>query len=235
MVGLGPGSPGLLAPAAKEALSRADTVVGYITYIRLIEPLIAGKTVLASGMKKEVERARVAVAEALAGRDVVMVSSGDPGVYGMAGPVLELAPENLDVRIIPGVTAATAAAAALGAPLIHDFAVISLSDLLTPWDVIAKRLAAAAAADFVIVLYNPRSAGREEHFQLAREILLRHRSGDAPAGYVQNCGRDGEIRHVGTLQSLNPEDIDMNTTVIVGNSRTKVRHGRMVTPRGYTI
>lgn len=235
MVGLGPGGEETLTPAAREALRQADVVVGYLTYTRLIEPLIKGKTVLASGMKKETERAKLAIREALDGKNVVVVSSGDPGVYGMAGPVLEAAPETLEVRVIAGVTAATSAAASLGAPLIHDFAVISLSDLLTPWDTIARRLEAAAAADFVIVLYNPRSHGREEHLNVAKEIVLRYRDGATPAGFVKNCGRCGEMQVISTLSELATEAVDMTTTVIIGNSQTKVVNGRMVTPRGYAL
>lgn len=235
MVGLGPGGEETLTPQAREALLQAEVVVGYTTYLELIKPLIAGKTIMASGMKKEVDRARAAVVTALAGKDVAVVSSGDPGVYGMASPVLELAPEGLAVFVIPGVTAATAAAALLGAPLTHDFAVISLSDLLTPWETIVRRLEAAAAADFVLVLYNPRSKGRKEHLQKAREIILRQRDASTPVGIVKDCGRTGERQIITSLALLVPEDVDMTTTVVVGNSQTKVIHGRMVTPRGYGL
>ena len=235
MVGLGPGGEETLTPQAREVLSQADAVVGYTTYIKLINHLLGGKTVVVSGMKKETDRALVAVEKALAGNHVAVVSSGDPGVYGMAGLVLEVAPEGLDVRVIPGVTAATAAAAVLGAPLIHDFAVISLSDLLTPWETIVTRLEAAAAADFVIVLYNPRSKGREGHLQQALEIILRHRATATPAGLVKDIGRNGESKVVTTLGEFNPQDVDMTTTVVIGNSQTKIVHGRMVTPRGYPL
>jgi precorrin-3B C17-methyltransferase len=235
VVGLGPGGEETLTPQARSALLQAEVIVGYTTYINLIRPLISGKTVVASGMKKETERARAAVAEAQKGRQVVVISSGDPGVYGMAGPVLEVVPPDMDVRIIPGVTAATATAAALGAPLIHDFAVISLSDLLTPWEEIERRLDAAAAADFVIVLYNPRSKGREAHLQSSLGIIGRYRKEDTPVGTVKNCGRSGEETKVTSLSALNPRDVDMTTTVIIGNSRTRVVYGRMVTPRGYLL
>lgn len=235
MVGLGPGGEGTLTPQAREALLDADVIVGYTTYIKLIKHLTEGKTVVASGMKKETDRARAAVDEALTGKHVAVVSSGDPGVYGMAGPVLEVAPAGLDVRVIPGVTAATSAAAVLGAPLIHDFAVISLSDLLTSWETIVRRLDAAAAADFVIVLYNPRSKGRETHLQKALDIILNHRAATTPVGIVNDIGRAGEQKKITTLATLDREDVDMTTTVIIGNSQTKVVHGRMVTPRGYAL
>ncbi len=235
MVGLGPGGEETLTPQAKEALLEAEVVVGYTTYLKLIEPLIAGKVIMASGMKKETDRARAAVAEALTGKHVAVVSGGDPGVYGMAGPVLEVAPAGLSVYVIPGVTAATAAAALLGAPLTHDFAVISLSDLLTPWETIARRLLAAADADFVLVLYNPRSKGRADHLQKALEIIVRHRDISTPVGIVKDCGRAKEKQIITTLALLSPEDVDMTTTVVVGNSQTKLLHGRMVTPRGYRL
>lgn len=235
MVGLGPGGQETLTPQAKEALLQAEVVVGYTTYLKLIEPLIAGKVIMASGMKKEIDRARAAVAEALTGKHVAVVSGGDPGVYGMAGPVLEVAPAGLAVDVIPGVTAATAAAALLGAPLTHDFAVISLSDLLTSWEVIERRLAAAAEADFVLVLYNPRSKGRAEHLQNALEIIKKYRDNSTPVGIVKDYGRADEKQIITTLALLLPEDVDMTTTVVIGNSQTKLLHGRMVTPRGYRL
>ena len=235
MVGLGPGGQETLTPQAKEALLQAEVVVGYTTYLKLIESLIAGKVILASGMKKEIDRARPAVVEALTGKHVAVVSGGDPGVYGMAGPVLEVAPAGLAVDVIPGVTAATAAAALLGAPLTHDFAVISLSDLLTSWEVIERRLAAAAEADFVLVLYNPRSKGRAEHLQNALEIIKKYRDNSTPVGIVKDYGRADEKQIITTLALLLPEDVDMTTTVVIGNSQTKLLHGRMVTPRGYRL
>lgn len=209
-------------------------MVGYTTYMKLAAQFLAGKDTIASGMKKEAARAELAVRLAREGRHVAVISSGDPGVYGMAGPILELAPADMEVDIIPGVSAAGAAAALLGAPLMHDFAVISLSDLLTPWAAIERRLAAAAAADFVIVLYNPRSKGRQGHLDMAREVILGHRSSTV-TGWVRNCGRAGETKKITTLAELAITEIDMFTTVIVGNSKTYVRHGRMVTPRGYEL
>lgn len=235
MVGLGPGGEETLTPQARQALQQADVVIGYSTYLKLAEPYLAGKTVLSSGMKKETERARLAVETALTGKHVAVISSGDPGVYGMAGPILEIAPADLEVCVVPGVTAATASAAALGAPLMHDFAVISLSDLLTPWETILRRLDAAAAADFVIVLYNPRSHGRGNHLDVARSRVLRQRAAATPVGLVKKCGRSGEEHIITTLEELNIEDADMTTTVVIGNSQTKIHHGRMVTPRGYVL
>ncbi len=189
-------------------------------------------------MGKEVERARLAVQKAMENRRVVMVSSGDPGVYGMAGIVLEVAAmerADVPVEIVPGVTAATAASAILGAPLVSDFAVISLSDLLTPWEKIERRLEAAALADFSIVLYNPQSQGRIEPLAKAYEIMLKHIKPDTPVGIVRQAGREGEGVTITTLKNLLAQEIDMVTTIIVGNSATKVVNGKMVTARGYDL
>jgi precorrin-3B C17-methyltransferase len=189
-------------------------------------------------MGKEVERAKLAVAKAKEGKNVVMVSSGDPGVYGMAGIVLEVAAQeetSVPVEIIPGVTAATAASAILGAPLVSDFAVISLSDLLTPWETIERRLEAAASADFSIVLYNPQSQGRIEPLAKAYEIMLKHVKPDTPVGIVRQAGREGEKVTITALRDMLDCDIDMVTTVVVGNSATKVVNGKMVTARGYNL
>lgn len=196
---------------------------------------MAGKRSVASGMRQEVARARAAVAEATAGSRVAVISTGDAGVYGMAGLVLELLPEGspVTVEIVPGVTAASAAAACLGAPLMNDFAVISLSDLLTPLAVIERRLAAAADGDFVIALYNPRSTKRHEPLRRALSILRERRAAGTPVGLARNALRDGQETRVTTLAELCEEDVDMLTVVIVGNSATLVRDGRMVTPRGY--
>jgi precorrin-3B C17-methyltransferase len=233
VIGLGPGYPAGMTTEALTALKKAEVVVGYKTYIKLVEPLLDGKEVISSVMKKEIERVKLSLELALAGKKVALISSGDPGVFGMAGPVLELAPEHLDISVFPGVTAASAAAAVLGAPLMHDFAVISLSDLLTPWPVIACRLEAAASADFVIALYNPRSRGRREHLAAARELVLRHRAPETVVGLVRNCGREGQQAAITTLAGMDVESVDMFTTVIIGSSRTGVIHGKMVTPRGY--
>jgi len=237
VVGIGPGALEYMTPKAKHEIERADVVVGYATYVKLIQSVIkADATVVSGSMGREVERARTAVMHAVENKRVVVVSSGDAGVYGMAGVVLEaVALENAEVsiEIVPGVTAATVAAAKLGAPLVGDFAVISLSDLLTPWSVIAKRLEAAAEADFVIVLYNPQSPGRTEPLTNAHRILLKYRSPETPVGVVRLAGRDGEKAVVTTLKEMVDAEIDMVTTVVVGNSTTRVVNGRMVTPRGY--
>ena len=255
VVGTGPGDLNRMTLEAHEALAAAEVVVGYKTYLDLVEPLLAGKQVVSTGMMKETERCREALRFAASGKTTALVSGGDAGIYGMAGLVLELAVENsaqvkqvslfeedaggpdrdeVDIVIIPGVSAVQAAAARLGAPLMHDFAVISLSDLLTPWEVIERRLKAAASADFVVALYNPRSIGRVEHLDRAQEILLAARSGKTPVGVVRNACREGEEVTVTTLADLPQCHVDMASIVIIGNSSTYVdAEGRMVTPRGY--
>jgi precorrin-3B C17-methyltransferase len=239
VVGIGPGALEHLTPRAKHEIERADVIVGYATYVKLIHSIIKpDATVISGRMGREVERAKIAVMEALKNKQVVVISSGDAGVYGMAGVVLEVAAvENADVtiEIVPGVTAATVAASKLGAPLVNDFAVISLSDLLTPWGQIEKRLEAAAEADFVIVLYNPQSLGRTEPLTKAHQILLRYRNPETPVGIVRLAGRDGEKIAITTLKDMVDAEIDMVTTVIVGNSKTRVVNNRMVTPRGYDL
>jgi precorrin-3B C17-methyltransferase len=201
----------------------------------LVNDLVDGKRTVASGMRQEATRAKAAVAEATAGARVVVISTGDAGVYGMAGLVLELLPEGspVTVEVIPGVTAASAAAACLGAPLMNDFAVVSLSDLLTPLEIIEKRLTAAADGDFVIALYNPRSTKRHEPLRRALAILRARRAAGTPVGLVRNALREGQSAIVTSLGELREEDVDMMTMLIVGNSATVVRDGRIVTPRGY--
>jgi precorrin-3B C17-methyltransferase len=224
---------------AKRAVGTADVIVGYKTYVKLIESIVKpGAEVFSGIMGKEVERAKAAIAKALEGNCVAVISSGDSGVYGMAGLVLEVADlENakIPIEIIPGVTAATAAAARLGAPLVSDFAVISLSDLLTPWSLIEKRLHAAAEANFVIVLYNPQSEGRKEPLMKAYEILLKYRKPETPVGVVRHVSRKGEETIVTTLKELLGCEVDMATTIIVGNSTTRLVGKRIVTPRGYDL
>jgi adenosylcobyric acid synthase len=235
VVGIGPGDLQHLTPAARAAIAAAEVVAGYQTYLDLIPELLAGKELLASGMRQEVERCRQALERAAAGAVVALVSGGDAGIYGMAGLALELAAElPVEVEIIPGVSALQAAAARLGAPLMHDFAVISLSDLLTPWDTITRRLEAAAAADFVVVLYNPKSSSRTTQIETAQAILLRQRDGATPIGIVRHACRIGEAVTVTTLREFTAFPIDMFSLVIVGNAATYVDgQGRMVTPRGY--
>lgn len=233
VVGLGPGRKEEMTGRALAALERCDTILGYRAYIDLVRRIFPDKDLRASPMKAEVERCREALELALSGRTVGLVSSGDPGVYGMAGLMLEVAGGRTDVEIVPGVTAANSAAALLGAPLMHDFAVISLSDLLTPWNSIERRLDAVAAADFVVCLYNPVSRGRPTHLQWACDILLRYKAPETVAGWARSVGREEEKRCVTTLGKLRDAELDMFCTAIVGNIGTTVMEGRMVTPRGY--
>lgn len=228
-----------MTPKARAEIEGADVVVGYGTYIKLIKGMVKKDAEVISGtMGKEVERAQIAVDKAKEGRMVVMVSSGDPGVYGMAGVVLEVAAKDknpVPVEIIPGVTAATAASAILGAPLISDFAVISLSDLLTPLEKIERRLEAASSADMSIVLYNPQSQGRIEPLTKAYEIMMKHIKPDTPVGIVRQAGREGQNYTLTTLKDMLNTEIDMVTTIVVGNSATRVVNGKMVTARGYDL
>ncbi|SCX80061.1 precorrin-3B C(17)-methyltransferase [Alkaliphilus peptidifermentans] len=238
VVGLGPGDLDYMIPAVYKAIQGAEVVIGYKTYIDLIKPLLEGKQVINNGMRKEIERCQLAVEMAEEGKNVVLVSSGDPGIYGMAGALLEVKEEKnseIDVEILPGITAVSGAAASLGAPLMHDFVVISLSDLLTEWEVIKKRLYHAAAGDFVVALYNPKSMGRTTQIQEAVEILLRHRNEETPVGIVKNAKRHGEKVVVTTLGKMLKEEIDMTTVVIIGNSNTYIKNGKIITPRGYSL
>ncbi|WP_378956295.1 precorrin-3B C(17)-methyltransferase [Pelosinus sp. sgz500959] len=229
-----------MTPRALESIKNADVVVGYNTYIELVADLLTDKPVIGTAMMQEVERCQKAVEEALAGKKVAVISSGDPGVYGMAGLVLELAmkyPADIrpEVNIIPGISAVGASAAILGAPLMHDFAVISLSDLLTPWDVIKKRVEMASAGDFVIALYNPKSKRRTSQIQEVREIALKHRLASTPVGIVHHATREGENMTLSNLDDFTNEFIDMFSLVIIGNSQTYIQEGRMITPRGYKV
>ena len=235
VVGLGPGDEKYMTQAARAALMESEIIVGYDLYVELIKSLIEGKTVLSTPMKQEVARCRMALEHALEGRTVAMVCSGDAGVYGMAGIVMEVASEHpeVDIEVVSGITAAVSSAAVLGAPLIHDFAIISLSDLLTPWEKIEKRLRLAAEADFVICLYNPSSMKRKDYLRKACDIILEHQSPMTECGYVRNIGRDGESAVLCRLEDLREASVDMFTTVIIGNSQTKQLNGRLVTPRGY--
>ena len=233
VVGLGPGRKEEMTGRALAALERCDTILGYRAYIDLVRRIFPDKDLRASPMKAEVERCREALELALSGRTVGLVSSGDPGVYGMAGLMLEVAAGRVDVEVVPGVTAANSAAALLGAPLMHDFAVISLSDLLTPWNLIERRLDAVAAADFVVCLYNPASRGRPTHLQWACDILLRYKAPETVAGWARSVGREEERYCVTTLGQLRDAELDMFCTAVVGNIGTTVLEGRMVTPRGY--
>ena len=236
VVGLGPGAGRDLTGRARAALEEAGLIVGYTAYLALIQDAFPDKELRATGMRGEVDRCRMAVEEAVAGKNVAVVCSGDAGVYGMAGLVCEVAQAYppIDIEVVPGITAACGGAALLGAPLTHDFAVVSLSDLLTPWELIEKRLCCAAEGDFVLCLYNPASHSRPDHLKRACRILLE--AGKAPetvCGYVRNIGREGESAALTTLGALGEIPADMFTTVFIGSSRTKVIRGRMVTPRGY--
>ena len=240
VVGIGPGHAVGLTIEARQAMENAEVVAGYHTYLELVPELIAGKEVIGSGMMQEVERCEAAVERARAGSRVAVISSGDPGIYGMAGLVLELVvklPESVrpEVRIIPGVSAVGSAAAVLGAPLMHDFAVISMSDLMTPWELIEKRVRAAAEADFVIAIYNPKSMRRTEQIEKVREIVLKHRPATTPVGVVRSVSRPDQEAVITTLDRFTEEKIDMFTTVIIGNSQTFQSGSFMITPRGYAL
>lgn len=239
VVGLGPGDSQHLSPRALTALQDAEVIVGYGTYIDLIDPaLLEGKDVVITGMKKEMDRVRSAVDKSVAGKHVAVVSSGDAGVYAMAGLVLEMLEtrgllDEVPCEIVPGIPALAAGAALLGAPLTHDFAVISLSDLMTPWEVIEKRIALAAQADFVIVLYNPRSKRRDWQLPRALELVKKHRTGTTPVGLVRNASRKGQEVSAFDLDGFAPELVDMLSIVFIGNSATRLSHGKLITPRGY--
>ena len=235
VVGIGPGAYEKMTIEAAEALKNSDVIIGYTVYVDLVKEHFAGKEFLTTPMKKEVERCKMAFEEAMKGKTVSMICSGDAGVYGMAGLMYEVGmnyPE-VELSVIAGVTAATGGAAVLGAPLIHDFCLISLSDLLTPWEKIETRLLDAAHGDFVICLYNPSSKKRHDYLQKACDLMLKYKSEETVCGIVGNIGRDGESETVMTLKELRDTQVDMFTTVFIGNSQTKNINGKIVTPRGY--
>jgi precorrin-3B C17-methyltransferase len=237
-VGIGPGGRQHRTFRAVEAIAESQVIVGYSRYLDLIEDLTAGKEIISSGMTQEVERCRTALLRAAAGQTVALVSSGDAGIYGMAGPAIELAhAEGLSVpiEVVPGVTAASAAAAALGAPLMLDFAAVSLSDLLLPWEVIRRRLEAVAAADLVVALYNPRSAKRIRQLEETVEIFRAVRPGSTLVGVANSAGHGGQSLVVTDLDRLLGQQVDMRSTVIIGNSDTRLIDGRLVTARGYRL
>lgn len=236
VVGLGPGDASMLTGQARAALAASDVLCGYTVYVELVKPLFPEKETYTTAMRGEMERCRWALETAAAGKNVALVCSGDAGVYGMASPVLELAKEYPDVRIevVPGVTAALSGAAVLGAPLGHDFCVISLSDLLTPWSLIEKRLQCAAAGDFALCLYNPASHRRLDHLQRAVEILLAAgKAENTPCATVRNIARPGQQVQFYMLEELRGAPVDMFTTVFVGSSSTLQQDSWMITPRGY--
>ena len=235
VIGIGPGEYEQMTLKAIHAMEKSEVIIGYTVYVDLVKEHFPGKEFLTTPMKKEVDRCVMAFEEAKKGKVVSMICSGDAGVYGMSGLMYEVGvnyPE-VELEIIPGVTAATGGAAVLGAPLIHDFCLISLSDLLTPWEKIEARLLAAAEADFVVCLYNPSSRKRSDYLQKACDLMMQYKSPETVCGIVSYIGRDGEPYEVMDLKTLRDTKVDMFTTVWVGNSQTKEINGKMVTPRGY--
>ena len=235
VVGIGPGEYEQMTVRAINALKGSDTTIGYTVYVDLVKEHFPGKEFMTTPMKKEVDRCVMAFQEAMKGKTVSMICSGDAGVYGMSGLMYEVGKDypQVELEIIPGVTAATGGAAVLGAPLIHDFCLISLSDLLTPWEKIESRLLHASEADFVICLYNPSSKKRHDYLMKACDLMMRYKKEDTVCGIVGNIGREGENMKIMTLKELRNTSVDMFTTVFVGNSQTKEINGKMVTPRGY--
>ena len=237
IAGIGPGSPEDITPAVLDAVRQADVVVGYKYYFQFIEPYLKeGALCVDTGMKKERERAQQALEYAEQGRTVVVISSGDAGIYGMAPLIYEmtaLSGSSADISVLPGISAFQKAASLLGAPIGHDFCIISLSDLMTPWEVIERRIRAAAAGDFVTAVYNPKSHGRYWQLYRLQELFLQERSADTPVGYVRQAGREEQKVKLTTLAQLDPEDIDMFTILLIGNSQSYVTDGKFITPRGY--
>ncbi len=243
VIGIGPGEPAYMCGRAKEAMEEADVIFGYTSYIRLLREYFPDKHYVDTPMRQEVKRCRLALEEAAAGRCAALVSSGDAGIYGMAGLLYEVLFErqqegcclDVTVEVVPGITAAQMAAALLGAPLMHDFCVISLSDLLTPWEQIEKRLSLAAQGDFVLCLYNTGSRGRPDYLKRAAAVLLAAREGSTPVGIVRNAGRPGQEVGLTQLSALPDVWTDMQSVVVIGNSATFIRDGKMITPRGYRL
>jgi len=238
VVGIGPGDALDMTFRARDAIKECGVVIGYTTYINLIKPFTEDKKVITSGMRQETDRARKAVRLAAEGERVCVVSSGDPGIYGMAGLIYEMAEKedvNLDIEVISGVTALGAAAAILGAPIMQDFVAISLSDHLTSWQAIERKLELVSQADFVIALYNPKSKERPENLLKAQQAIMKHRRKDVPVGIVKNASRKGQKSIITTLAEMTQHEADMNTIIIVGNDSTFVTRGKMITSRGYAL
>jgi len=236
VVGFGPGGYEHMTEKCIDVIKNADVITGYTTYVNLLKEFFPDKTYIATPMMQEVKRCEMAVEEAMKDQTVAMVSSGDSGIYGMAGIIYQVAEEkhaDIVIETVPGVTAASAAASVLGAPLMHDFAVISLSDLMTPLDLIMKRVDCAGQGDFVVCLYNPKSKKRTGYVEQAANCLMKYRKGDTPVGIVRNAGRKEETSCITTLDQLKDAQIDMFSVVIIGNSKTYVNNGKMITPRGY--
>jgi precorrin-3B C17-methyltransferase len=239
VIGMGPGNKDNMTYKAYEALKNADVVVGYKTYIQLVKEILPEvKITEDTGMKKEIERCQKAIDLAMEGKKVALVSSGDAGIYGMAGLVYQLAEGKMDaseIEIIPGVSASSSCASILGAPLMHDFATISLSDLLTEWELIKERLHCAGKGDFVVALYNPKSFGRTTQIEEARDILLQYKPADTVVGIVRDSGRKNESKEITTLKDMCDCEINMTSTVIIGNEMTYAKDNMMITPRGYVV
>ena len=237
VAGIGPGSPQDITPAVLDAVREADVIVGYQYYFQFIQPYVqAGCTCIDTGMKKERQRAEQAFELAEQGKTVVVISSGDAGIYGMTPLVYEMQRErgsNIDIVSLPGISAFQKAASLLGAPIGHDMCILSLSDLMTPWEVIERRIVSAAIGDFVTAVYNPKSHGRYWQLYRLQEIFLQHRSSDTPVGYVRQAGREEEVVKVTTLGAFDPEDVDMFTVILIGNSQSYISDNRIITPRGY--
>lgn len=235
-VGFGPGGLEHMTQKAVEVIKNADIVTGYTTYVEMVKPFFPDKEYVSTPMTKEIDRCVMALDLAAEGKTVAMISSGDSGIYGMAGVLLEVAQEkgtDVEIETVPGVTAASAAASVLGAPLMHDFAVISLSDLMTPYKLIMKRVDCAGQGDLIVCLYNPKSKKRTDYVENAAEILMKYRGPDTPVGIVRNAGRADESSCITSLSKIGEAPIDMFSIVIIGNSNTYVRDGKMITPRGY--
>lgn len=241
VVGMGPGREDMMTQQALDALDAADVIAGYTVYLELLGDRFGDKEMISTPMKQEAERCRMAFEEAMKGKNVVMICSGDSGIYGMASLMFEIKEElgkdaaDICIEVVPGITAASSGAAVLGAPLNHDFCVISLSDLLTPWELIEKRLRAAAEGDFAIAIYNPSSKKRRDYLRKACGILLETIEAERPCGYVRSIGRDGEEYRICTLAELRDAEADMFTTVFIGNSQSRITGGRLITPRGYRL
>lgn len=236
IVGMGPGKEEMMTQEAVYALEQADTIIGYKVYLDLLSERFQDKQMISTPMKQEIQRCRICFEEAQKGKKVALVCSGDAGIYGMASLMYELRKDypQVELLVIPGVTAACSGAAVLGAPLNHDFCVVSLSDLLTPWEVIEKRLKAAAKGDFAVAIYNPSSYKRKDYLQKACDILLEYIEDDRPCGYVENIGRDGTRAVTCTLRELRDSKVNMFTTVFIGNSSSEIIDGKLITKRGYS-
>lgn len=234
VVGIGPGGREHMTLKALAAIAESDVIVGYNFYIELLGDLVEGKEVIKTGMRGELERCKQAIESAKSGKTTAIVSTGDSGLYGMAGPIMQLA-DGIEVEVVPGITSAFSAASELGAAIMHDFCTISLSDLLTPWEIIKKRVELAAQADFVIAIYNPRSKGRVHQIEEAFELIRRHKGDSTPVGIVKNSGRAGREIKLTTVGTIDFSEVDMMTVLLIGNKETYVKDGKMITPRGYQI